>query len=165
MMQPNMKNNSMKEKEISEFLNRIDVGVISTNGEDGYPYAAPVNYVMMDGIVYIHGRRLGEKIENLKRDPRVCFTVWERTGYENCGVAACDTTTVYESVIIRGKVKIVDDQETKKKMLLKVVDKLMPGKTGMDDAKIPPTAVYRIEPESVTGKYHRPLAGNEVCKK
>ena len=50
-------------------------------------------------------------------------------------------------------------------MLLNVVEKLMPGKTGMDDAKIPPTAVYKIEPESITGKYHRPLAGNEVCMK
>lgn len=165
VMQPNMIKNSMKDQEISDFLNKMDVGALSTNGADGYPYAAPVNYVMMDGSVYIHGRKLGEKIGNIERDPRVCFTVWERTGYENCGVAACDTTTVYESVIVRGKVKMIEDLETKKKVLLKVVEKIMPGKTGMDNAKVPPTAIYMIEAESVTGKYHRPLPGNEVCMK
>jgi nitroimidazol reductase NimA-like FMN-containing flavoprotein (pyridoxamine 5'-phosphate oxidase superfamily) len=164
-MQPNMMKNKMDEKEILNLLNRTDVGVLSTNGEDGFPYASPVNYVIMDGDVYIHGRKIGEKVENIERDPRVCFTVWERTGYEDCGTAACDTTTVYESVIIRGKVKIIDDSETKKKMLLEIVDKLVPGKTGMDDKKIPPTIVYKIEAESVTGKYHKALAENKVHMK
>jgi hypothetical protein len=117
---------------------------------------------MMDGIVYIRGRRLGEKIDNVKADPKVCFTVWDRIGYEDCGVAACDTTTVYECVVIRGKAEFVEDNDEKTKMPLALVDKLAPGKTDMDLKKVPPTAVYKIVPVSVTGKYHRPAAGNNV---
>ena len=157
-----MLNNQLKDNEIADLLDRCDVGAISTIGEDGYPYSTPVNFVQIDGIVYIHGRRLGEKMDNIKRDPRVCFTAWERIGYEHCGVAACDTTTVYESVVIKGDVEMVDDDEGKARVLLAIVEKLVPGKTGMDMKKVPPTAVYRIKPVSVTGKFHRPMDGNDV---
>lgn len=161
-MQPNMKNNQMTDSEVSNLLDRMDVGAISTIGEDGFPYTVPVNHVVVDGMVYIHGRRLGEKMDNLKRDARVCFTVWDRKGYEDCGELACDTTTVYECVVVRGHVEFIDDDETKSKVLLALVDKLAPGKKGMDAKKVPPTAVYRIVPETVTGKYHRPMSGNNV---
>jgi len=161
-MQPNMMKNRMNGKGIVALLERADVGALSTIGEDGYPYSAPVNFVYTDGKVYIHGRRVGEKIGNLERDPRVCFTVWERTGYEDCGTAACDTATVYESVIIRGKARIVEDVDLRRRVLLAMVANLVPDKTVIEDSKIPPAAVYRIEAESVTGKYHRPTAGNNV---
>ena len=29
-------------------------GILSVNGDDGYPYAVPVNYVFIDGKIYIH---------------------------------------------------------------------------------------------------------------
>ena len=33
-------------------------GIISMNGDDGYPYAVPVNYVFIDGKIYIHSAKL-----------------------------------------------------------------------------------------------------------
>ncbi len=161
-MQPNMKNNQMSEAEVAELLDRMDMGAISTIGEDGFPYAVPVNYVIIDGKVYIHGRKLGEKVDNIKRNPKVCFTVWQRKGYEDCGVPACDTTTVYECVVIRGNVIFIDDVDTKAKVLQAIADKLVPDKKDMDMKKVPPTLIYMIEPVSMTGKYHRPAAGNNV---
>lgn len=161
-MQPNMMNNQMTEAEVESFLKRIDAGAVSTIGEDGYPYCVPVNFVVLDGLVYIHGRRLGEKIDNLEADSKVCFTAWDRKGYEDCGTLACDTTTVYECVVIRGDVEFVEDDDKKAEMLLALVDKLVPGKKGMDLGKVPPTVVYRIVPKTVTGKYHRPLPANRV---
>ena len=161
-MQPNMINNQMNDSEVDALLSRMDMGAISTIGEDGFPYTVPVNFVAIDGRVYIHGRRLGEKVDNMKNDPRVCFTVWDRKGYEDCGVAACDTTTVYESVVIRGKVSFIDDPDEKARVLQAIVDKIVPDKKDMDLKKVPPTLVYMIEPVSVTGKYHRPAQGNNV---
>ena len=161
-MQPNMKNNTMDKKDITALLERLDVGVLSTIGEDGFPYSTPVNFVYMDGSVYIHGRNAGTKVDNLKNTPKVSFTAWERIGYEDTGTAACDTTTVYESVIIKGNVEFVDDPTVKKRMLEAIVKRLVPDKTGMSDAKIPPTIVYKINATEITGKYHRPSAGNKV---
>lgn len=161
-MQPNMKNNQMNDSEIADLLSRMDVGAISTIGEDGFPYTVPVNFVTVDGKVYIHGRKIGEKVDNIKRDSKVCFTVWQRKGYEDCGIPACDTTTVYECAVIRGNVVFIDDNDEKAKVLQAIVDKLVPDKKDMDMKKVPPTLVYMIEPTSVTGKYHRPAAGNNV---
>lgn len=161
-MQPNMKNNQLSKEEIEGVLNKAVSGVISTNGADGFPYGTPINFIYMNGEIFFHGRRIGEKMDNIKRDPKVCFTVYDEKGFEDCGELACDTTTVYDCVIIRGEAYSIDDVETKKKILLATVDKLAPGKTGMDDKKVPPTGVYGIKISSVTGKYHRAMAGHNI---
>ena len=83
----------------------------------GYPYGTPVNFVVMDGRIFFHGRKVGEKVSNLKRDPRCCFTVVEEKGFERCDDGACNTTSLYESVIIRGKVQIIDDDDLKMRIL------------------------------------------------
>ncbi|MDO5861898.1 MAG: pyridoxamine 5'-phosphate oxidase family protein [Thermoplasmata archaeon] len=163
-MQPNMQKFQLSDDEITALLDRAPSAVISTIGEDGYPYGTPINFVRMDGRIFFHGRKVGEKVGNLKRDPRCCLTVVEESGFERCGDGACDTTTLYESVIVRGKVSVVEDPELKAKVLRATVDKLTPARRmdGIDAKKVPPTGIYEIIPESVTGKYHRPMAGHET---
>jgi len=163
-MQPKMRDHSMSPEEISDLLSRQKEGVLCSNGADGYPYGTPVNYVYLDGTIYIHGSKNGEKIGNLRNDPRCCFTVMDPKGFEITGETACNTTTVYESVVIRGKAVIITDEETKIRVLRGMVDRLVPDKknAAMEMAKIPPTEVIAIAAESVTGKYHRPVTGHRV---
>ena len=125
-MQPNMQKYPLTEEQMDALLNRARMGVISTIGEDGYPYGTPVNFVVMDGRIFFHGRKVGEKVSNLKRDPRCCFTVVEEKGFERCDDGACNTTSLYESVIIRGKVQIIEDDDMKMRILRATVDKLTP---------------------------------------
>ncbi len=163
-MQPKMRDNSMSPEEISALLSRRKEGVLCSNGADGYPYGTPVNYVYLDGTVYIHGSRKGDKVDNLRNDPRCCFTVMDSEGFEITGDTACNTTTVYESVIIRGKAVFVTDEDTKLRVLRAMVDRLVPEKMNapMEMSKIPPTEVIAVAAESITGKYHRPAAGHRV---
>ena len=39
-------------------------GVLAVNGDDGYPYAIPINYVYDDDAqkIYFHGARAGHKV-------------------------------------------------------------------------------------------------------
>lgn len=163
-VQPNMERCPLTQDEMHSLLDRTRYAVLSTIGEDGYPYGAPVNFVCLEGRIFFHGRRVGEKVSNLRRDPRCCMTVFEENGYERCGDDACNTTTVYESVIIRGKVRIVDDDEEKMRVLRAIIDKIVPERRmdAMDGAKVPPTGVFEIVVESMTGKYHRPEAGHRI---
>lgn len=39
-----------------EILTKGDYGVLSTIGENGYPYGLPINYVYMDDCIYVHGQ-------------------------------------------------------------------------------------------------------------
>lgn len=53
-------------------------GVLAVNGDDGYPYAIPINYVY-DGDaqkIYFHGARAGHKVDALRACDKVCFTVY-----------------------------------------------------------------------------------------
>ena len=53
-------------------------GVLAVNGDDGYPYAVPVNYFYDSdaGKIYFHGARVGHKVDALKASDKVCFTVY-----------------------------------------------------------------------------------------
>ena len=53
-------------------------GVLAVNGDDGYPYAVPVNYFYDSdaGKIYFHGARAGHKVDALKASDKVCFTVY-----------------------------------------------------------------------------------------
>ena len=163
-MQPNMQKYQLTQEEMISLLNKTKYGVLSTIGQDGFPYGVPVNFVYLDGKIYIHGRKKGEKVDNITNNCRCCFTVAQEYGYEYTGEHACDTTTVYESVIIKGCAKLIDDMEVKKKVLLATVDKIVPGRTNMDEKKISPTGIYEIEIKSMTGKYHRPCDGAKIVQ-
>ena len=53
-------------------------GVLAVNGDDGYPYAIPINYVYDDDAqkIYFHGARAGHKVDALHACDKVCFTVY-----------------------------------------------------------------------------------------
>lgn len=53
-------------------------GVLALNGEDGYPYAIPINYFYHkeSGKIYFHGAKAGYKVDCLKASDKVCFTVY-----------------------------------------------------------------------------------------
>ncbi len=60
-------------REIDRILSLTNIGRLATNGADGYPYVTPVNFVWHERKIYFHSALAGEKLENLARDPKVCF--------------------------------------------------------------------------------------------
>ena len=62
-------------REIERILSMTNIGRMATIGRDGYPYITPVNFVDLDGNIYFHCAPSGEKLDNLKQNPRVCFEV------------------------------------------------------------------------------------------
>ncbi len=165
-MQPNMQKFQLSEDEIIDVLSKAKMGVIATVNEDGSPYATPINYVLMDGRIFFHGRKEGEKVSNLKREPRCSFNVTITDGFERCGDDACNTTTNYESVIVKGRVVEIEDQEMKVRVLRATVDALTPARRSdpMNERMAIPAGVFEILIDGMTGKYHRPMPGHVVYK-
>ena len=102
---------------IAALLGRCRVGRLATIGADGYPYITPLNYVYWQGSIYFHCAREGEKLDNLRRDAKVCFEVDLPLAYLDTGFdrdrPPCSVHQFYHSVIIRGRAEIVDDPEEK----------------------------------------------------
>lgn len=99
--------------ELEKILERCRIGRLATLGEDGYPYITPVNYVWLNGSVYFHTAHEGEKIENMKRDNRVCFEVDIPLSYlgldYNRQGPTCHVHQFYHCIIIRGRAEILED--------------------------------------------------------
>jgi nitroimidazol reductase NimA-like FMN-containing flavoprotein (pyridoxamine 5'-phosphate oxidase superfamily) len=104
-------------QEIEAILRRVRIGRLATLGRDGYPYITPVNYVYMGESVYFHCARQGEKLDNLRNNPKVCFEVdiplaYLDTGYDRT-MPVCDVGQFYQSVILRGQAEIVEEPAEK----------------------------------------------------
>lgn len=146
---------------IDAFLDRARVGIIGMDAGE-YPYAVPVNYVMIDGAVYFHGMGSGKKVDLCDRGPQVCFTVYEEIATVNDSMP-CHIDTSYFSVMITGRVARVEDPGEAARALQRLLDKFAPTRfpdamnaalvkgyrSDMDGRAV---AVYRIETASMTAK-------------
>lgn len=155
-MQHRMKTHQLTEAQISALLKSEQVGTLATINEDGSPYATPMHFVFHEGKLYMHGLPAGQKIENLRRCGRVCFTVYRMDGLildEN--EKPCDTNTAYQSVIVRGTASLLTDADEKRAALGLIVGKYTPQ---LSDKPLPEnmvrgTAVIMIDISDMTGKY------------
>lgn len=53
-------------------------GILAINGDEGYPYAIPINFIydQKNNKIYFHGARVGHKVDSLKSSDKICFTVY-----------------------------------------------------------------------------------------
>lgn len=70
--------NAIPNEQAKKLLREEKRGVIAMNGDDGYPFAIPVDYFYDEtaGKIYFHGAKSGYKVDALRRCDKVCFTVY-----------------------------------------------------------------------------------------
>ncbi len=103
--------------EMEEILRRARIGRLATIGVDGYPYITPVNYVWWNNSIYFHCAHEGEKIDNIRRDSKVCFEVDIPLSYLGLDYdrnrPSCHLHQFYHSIIIRGRAEFIEDSAEK----------------------------------------------------
>ena len=112
----------LPEDETLELLKRGDHGILSVQGDDGYPYATPVNYIVVHDKVYLHSAPYGYKIQCLERNPKCCFSAIVSTR-----IIPEKITAAYESVILTGQAVFVEDRAEKQAALEAFVTQKHPG--------------------------------------
>jgi len=147
-------------KEIDRILTMTNIGRMATIGADGYPYITPVNYVSLDGNIYFHCAPQGEKLDNLMREPRVCFEVDIPLAYIDIGLdptrPICHLHQYYHCVIIRGIATDVQESTLKLAALNALIAKhektedFKPVSEDMSGYKA--CKVIEIKPDSITAK-------------
>lgn len=145
---------------IEDMLNAATIGRMATTGSDGYPYVTPVNFVYYQGAVYFHCAPEGEKLENIARDPRVCFQVDIPLAYLDSAFdnerRACKLHQFFHCVIIRGQASIVPDGQLKTDVLNALSLKREPNARLMPVTEDLPAyracKVVQIKPLSITAK-------------
>lgn len=98
-------------EECAEILRRASSGVLGLHGDDGYPYTVPVSFVYEaggDGLgtIGFHCAKVGHKIDAIRRNEKVSFTVIDRDE-----VMPKERTTKFASVIAFGRARIIEDED------------------------------------------------------
>jgi len=140
--------------QIIGILQEAQVGRLGTNGKNGYPMIKPLNFVLVGERLYFHSAQEGEKIEDLRRDSRVCFEVDVPLRYMKTDGDPCRAFFQYRSVIIKGGAILIENREEKLLALCALMQKYQPagGYGDFPEEKLSQTAVIRIEIEEMTGK-------------
>jgi hypothetical protein len=89
----------MTDDEIRDFLNSGRTMILVSNGKDGFPHPMPMWYWVDDnGTVYMTTFRKSQKINNIKRDPRVALLLEVGDAYQEL-----------KSILIYSNAEIIDD--------------------------------------------------------
>jgi len=146
---------------IIQFLNEEQTGRISSIDKNGYPQIIPMNFVLINNIVYMHSHIRGEKLDNVKRNSKVGFEVDRNLeflpSYFFDPNDASLADTLYISVVIKGEAVIVSDSTEKALALNALMKKYQP------EGKYEPmrenmqvlneVVVIKIIPKEMNGKY------------
>ena len=135
-----------------EVLKNSKRGVLSLIGEDGYPYGLPINlwYCEEDGKIYFHGAKEGHKIDAIKACDKVSFCTWDE-GYRKEG----DWALNINSVIVFGRIKFVEDEDTAIKICTHLTKKFTDDEEYLQRElknALPRVQCLELIPEHMTGK-------------
>jgi len=96
----------LSKEDIVAVMERGTNGVLSCFGDEGFPYAVPVNFVYSNEKIYFHSSKFGHKIDAIMKNPKVCFTVIDEDT-----IVSEEFTSYFRSVIAFGKARIVEGEE------------------------------------------------------
>ncbi len=148
----------MTAEEVDAFLASAFCGRTATIGADGYPYVVPNLFVWHEGLVYLHTtRHPGHFAANVRHCERVSFEVDEPGEVFAYGNIECDTSVSYRSVVLFGKIRIIEREDAAAAFFTRFMTKYAPadswGREIGSFPRIPATIVYVITPELITGKH------------
>lgn len=146
------KKNEIATDEIKALLQSCRRGVLAMNGEEGYPYAVPINFLYDadEGKIFFHSGKVGYKVECLKKCDKVCFTV-----FGNETVKDEVWAPYMQSAVIFGRCSAIEEEESAMERLKKFAMKYYPNESMVtDEIKAAGKAVrmFQIDIEHMSGK-------------
>ena len=146
------KQNEIDVNTASMLLQTSRRGVLAVHGDDGYPYAIPINYVYDRDAqkIYFHGARAGHKADAIRACNKVCFTV-----YGNETIREENWAPFMQSVVVFGRCRLIETGSEATVLLKQLAMKYYPNEK-MADEEIERSGkaaqVFEIEIEHLTGK-------------
>ena len=127
-------------------------GVLSLSGDDDYPYGIPINFYYDEDLnkIFFHGAGEGHKIDAIKRNNKASFCTWN-----NGEQVEGKWYYMVLSVIVFGKIRIVEDGEYKVSQLRKMAQKYYPTKEEVEfelNRDLYRVTLLELDVEHISGK-------------
>jgi uncharacterized protein len=153
---------------IRAFLGRSQIGhVAHAMGEQ--PFITPTNFwfdATRHQIVF-HSNISGRIHSNLQNNPKVCFETSEY-GHFLPANTALEFSTQYRSVMVFGKVEIIENDEEKQRLLYGLLKKYFPEMEAgreyrpITNQELARTTVYALQIETWSGKENWPQQAEQL---
>ena len=123
------KKNQISDEAAKELLRTSRRGVFAVNGDDGYPYAIPINFLYDEDAqkIYFHGSRAGHKVDSLRACDKVCFTV-----YGNETIKDEPWAPYMQSVVVFGRCRLLESGEESLALVKRFAMKYYPDESLVD---------------------------------
>lgn len=120
----------VSDEECVRILKEVPRGVMAVYGEDGYPYAFPLDFIYDEesGKLYFHCAKEGHKLDAIRKNNHVSFCVMNE-GFKKPGEWAWNIT----SVILFGRIREVTDPKGAEERIRKLGLKYYPTPESVDD--------------------------------
>ena len=147
------KHHAISEEAAKALLKNERRGVLAVNGDDGYPFAIPVNFYYDEPTnkIYIHGAKSGHKVDAIKRCDKVCFTV-----YGNERIDETEAWAPYmQSAVVFGRCALIDDPAEATPKIRAMASKYYPSAEAIDEEiakSLKGMYLYEITIEHLCGK-------------
>jgi len=155
----------IKDKDlINDILVNAEYGTLALS-LDNKPYSLPLNFVEIEGEIFVHGAQKGKKIEIMKTNSYASFSVVESYSllpsyFSTDDGRASPATHMFKSVILDGQIEFVEDYVQKANALELLMQKYQKegGYKPLNDAIykkiINATCLYKLDPQEVSAKFH-----------
>ena len=151
----------LPEEETIEIFNSGTSGVLAVAGDDDYPYAVPLSYTFKEGKLFFHCAKIGHKIDGIRRNEKVTFTVIDRDD-----IIQETFTTHFRSATAFGRARILTEDNERREALESFVKKYSPDyiKEGQKEIEGDWNVVCVIEVkiEYMTGKAATEIVNSRV---
>ena len=142
---------ALEEDTCREILRRNTSGVLAVSGDDGYPYAVPLSYVLRDDTLFFHCAASGHKLDAIRRSDRVSFCVIDQDT-----VVPEKFTTLFRSVIVFGRARVLEDAGERREALEWLAEKYTPddpeGRSREVDGALGRVCLLAVRIEHMSGK-------------
>jgi uncharacterized protein len=143
---------------IEDFLQRVQVVHIATHWDD-QPFITPTLfcYDKEQRQIYFHNNVVGRVRANIERHPEVCLEA-SQMGNLLPSNAALNFSVQYESVVVFGKARILEDEAERTRVLYRLIEKYFPGMQPGEHYRpiqmeeLARTMVFAVHIESWSGK-------------
>jgi nitroimidazol reductase NimA-like FMN-containing flavoprotein (pyridoxamine 5'-phosphate oxidase superfamily) len=137
-------------EEAIEILKKGEYGFLATVSADSKPYIIPISYSYLDNYIYFHSALEGKKIDNIKNNNKISFSVVGDTK-----LLPDKFATIYESVIVEGRVYEVTANEKQialESLLYKYSPEHIDSGLKYTEKLFNKTLVFKIVIDEITGK-------------
>ena len=141
------------QEECIALLESAPRGVLAVHGENGYPYGLPVNFVYLDGRIYFHCAKEGHKLDAIRANDKVSFTILSEPVRNDGEWWYCFT-----SVIVFGRISEINEPEKADIVLRALGSKYFPEGYDMETDIIrngPHALILELTIDHVSGKHVR----------